>query len=615
MHPALRLKTLSKLSEPYRELALSAARGSRESVRALFDLLWDADHSVAMRFLPAFFANLDHKVIGNRDPVDGFETYLDDAAARALLSLHALAYLLETASNMFPLKIALEFWPRFAKWARFLHDYRDSLPVFRSLDLSEPYSAYAIIITYFLNHSRESVDNTPSIQIIITFAWKVLLGVGDGERQELSYQRLSLLLMPLDKPILADMVEGAGGSLHDLATLLLLHMKVCTLKPQSSVSPRVLFGLFLSGIYTLHALSDGDGPFNLAVISHGIIKAEVISLCSFLDCEDVRDGFELSFEESCLNQLLNILETPPGYTWVRQALQGGLLRGLVLQMQRAKGPLKRTEEFFIKILPMNTVYYSVLTQLRKSIAEVEDLLSSPSFKRSTIFPAFSSFLSLTRQRLTIMDHYESESFVSQEVCHNLKCAIVQRKQDFRRCSGCQRAYYCSIDCQKADWHLGRHQDFCSPSDAVFPAPEVALGKRDASFLHALVHHDYLAERPRLLIEQTFEVLRTNCPTRSIIFNYVGEDPGQTLMVGTVTNVGEEGYHILQSRGRIERHMVIIGKGLNGCLISMPMWLGDTYVRDELAEVCAKMPDSQDITDTDAYRRIMTLLSMPVVEVH
>ncbi|KAJ7512358.1 hypothetical protein B0H11DRAFT_1950815 [Mycena galericulata] len=493
-----------------------------------------------------------------------------------------------------------------------------SLPVFRSLNLSEPYSAYAIIIAYFLKHSPELVNNTPSIQIIITFAWKVLLN--DGKRQELSYQRLSHLLNRLDKPNLADMVEGAGGSLHDLAALLLHHMKVCTLKPQSSVSPGVLFALFTSGILTLHALSDGEGPFNLAVISQGIIKAEVISLCSFLDCEDVQDALELTAEGLCLNQLLNILETPPGYTWVRQALQGGLLRGLILQMQRAKAPLKHTEEFFIKILPANTVYYSVLTQLRKSIAEVENLLSSPSFRCSPIFPAFSSFLSLTQQRLTIMDHYESESYVSREVCHNLKCATVQRKQDFLRCSGCQRAYYCSTDCQKADWYLGHHRDFCSSSDVVISAPELALGKRDASFLRALVHHDYLAERPRLLVEQALEVLHTNCPTQSIIFNYASETPGQAYMTGTITSLSSEEYHISQSRGRIERHVVIIAKGLNACLISMPMWLGDTHVRNKLSKVCAKMPDAQDITDIEirfpnAHQRIMTLLSMPIIEVH
>jgi hypothetical protein len=265
---------------------------------------------MAMRFLPAFFVNLDPKDIRKRGLVDGSEEHLEDATARALPSLHALAHLLETASNMFPLELALQFWPRFAEWARFLHDHRDSLAIFRSFDLSEPYSAYAIIIAYFLDHSSESVNNTPGIQIIITFAWTVLLGV-HGKRQELSYHRLSILLTSLDKPILADMVDGAGGSLHDLATLLLRHMKVCTLKSQSSVSPRVLFTLFKSGIITLHALSDSEGPFNLAVISCGIIKAEVVSLCSFLDCEDVRDGFELSVEVICLNQLLNILETPP----------------------------------------------------------------------------------------------------------------------------------------------------------------------------------------------------------------------------------------------------------------------------------------------------------------
>lgn len=47
------------------------------------------------------------------------------------------------------------------------------------------------------------------------------------------------------------------------------------------------------------------------------------------------------------------------------------------------------------------------------------------------------------------------------ICHNPEC--MKKNVKFRRCSKCHLVYYCSVDCQKADW--GFHKGWCCNPDA------------------------------------------------------------------------------------------------------------------------------------------------------
>jgi hypothetical protein len=108
-----------------------------------------------------------------------------------------------------------------------------------------------------------------------------------------------------------ELVEGAGGTLLDLASLFLLHMKCTILTSQSLVEPDILFNMFGLSVLWMHVLGDHDGPVNQAFISCGIIKAEIAALCSFIDSVTIH-GSEL-ITNWCFPHLLNLFMLQPQF--------------------------------------------------------------------------------------------------------------------------------------------------------------------------------------------------------------------------------------------------------------------------------------------------------------
>ncbi|KAK7062475.1 hypothetical protein R3P38DRAFT_2679018 [Favolaschia claudopus] len=99
-------------------------------------------------------------------------------------------------------------------------------------------------------------------------------------------------------------------------------------------------------------------------------------------------------------------------------------------------------------------------------------------------------------------------------CDNSKCAKIDIKRKFRRCSNCRLFYYCSKECQTADWKDGGHRASCQPQrqhriNFLFPFPT-----RDLSFLRLLVHDIFEQTKVNTLLAQV-EFLR-NWPNSYVV---------------------------------------------------------------------------------------------------
>jgi hypothetical protein len=64
--------------------------------------------------------------------------------------------------------------------------------------------------------------------------------------------------------------------------------------------------------------------------------------------------------------------------------------------------------------------HSVLSQLQKALVNVEDMQASLVLKESDIFSEWTSFVNLAQERLTLMKHFDSEDYICQEACYNMK---------------------------------------------------------------------------------------------------------------------------------------------------------------------------------------------------
>ncbi|KAJ7438781.1 hypothetical protein B0H11DRAFT_1934934 [Mycena galericulata] len=451
-----------------------------------------------------------------------------DCCSSASVSLSAIAQLIRTGEPFSPTLVA-ELWPRVWVWMKFLADYRSCISFLK--DSTQIYRVFSFLINYFAESASDLIGMTPGVSSLLTAAWKVLIDVR-GTAQEAAYWDVYLLVCRLHTPAqrnLAKMVEGAGGTLHDLASLLCL---------PSSFADATLPG--------------------------------------------VHDTY---IEALALPHLLDTLEVPPGYPHIRQALKAGL-RHLILHRGQKSGAFPRNHthvrELLTVILPKSTIHYAILSQLRRSLLDVQDIEDSPSFSESDVFAEWTSFKDLARQRLDIMDRYDSGSYISWEACHNenIQCAVVKERGVLRRCSCCRATFYCSPECQSADWREGCHTDMCR----VLKSLGVATGreKRDRSFLNVLIH-EYRRARGVILMKQTLMMRPELFTPTLVIFDYnTPKQPGDTP-------------RWFFSHPNPPRCLHITKVGRNGAWEGWNFtWsdIGDT-MRDELRRISHEIPDGVD----------------------
>ncbi|KAJ7247149.1 hypothetical protein B0H12DRAFT_1235321 [Mycena haematopus] len=199
---------------------------------------------------------------------------------------------------------------------------------------------------------------------------------------------------------------------------------------------------------------------------HGFIPAFVVAMDNVLeDCKSnpipwARGNSEWSFGVT-LESLELLLNTSLGYRWLPAVIEAGLLRmmaGIATEFPSTDGEV---------------------------LDDATDIWSSEKLKGAEIFDDWDLFRDLAEKRASLLDGLESR-----RACDNLECGKIQN--NCRRCSGCKIHYYCSSDCQLADWKHGGHRDHCG-SPTLFSLGETSscpLGFRERNFLRAVVQEDY-----------------------------------------------------------------------------------------------------------------------------
>ncbi|KAJ7055564.1 hypothetical protein C8F01DRAFT_453714 [Mycena amicta] len=201
----------------------------------------------------------------------------------------------------------------------------------------------------------------------------------------------------------------------------------------------------------------------------------------------------------------------------------------------------------------------------------------------------------------------------------MACCAIRVKSELQRCSACRSSQYCSRACQRHDWRQGGHREACSWR----PIDDNNVSRRDSSFLHALLHEDYLRMRAQLLHDELV-YLRSNPSARghlSYKFDYC------TPYVGCEASVEPEEAFALDnelwrrqntkaraSDGRMQTHVMRVADG--GC---DSVWLFPLYAaagdRRKGVEVLAMETTGAEVDEEADRMHIKRLAELDILEVH
>ncbi|KAF7354110.1 MYND-type domain-containing protein [Mycena venus] len=521
MHPALGFDALSRLPLAYKKVATSAARGDYKDLQRLATFIQRSSETHAISTLPAFYANLDPSSIPSGAQLEtSLSGPLRASIGRAIIALQNLQILLCLRS--FPPDASLELWPRVWAWLDFLHLYKHCIDGADTLIDVKTYIIWASLLMNLQDYTLTGlIAHHPGVQAVVTRAWILTVDVPDRDRDEVFAKAQFMLLLDPKNPVsLAEILEEAGGTFDHLAALVVRHLKQVIPRRTETVS-------FWSAVITfLDDMEYKSVPFKDALLANGAVSVLVKTILSSTNMA-IPPTMLPHLRRSLLTILQRLLHHPPGYTAMSEALDAGLLRVI------ATCGVDPEAKDLLNVVSPSMVYYSVISRMEQSIRDVETLSANMSFRNSTIYPAWREFRTLCEQRLSTLKYFHSKPRASLKACDNLDCeAPIGPKSQFKRCSLCQTAHYCSSACQTLDWKHGGHRDICQNLRSVrFREP--SLSSRERGFFRVLLYEQYQKSRPELLRQQS-SVSRSRPGIELYTsFDYTASHGDATVKLGSV----------------------------------------------------------------------------------
>ncbi|KAJ7633229.1 hypothetical protein FB45DRAFT_523865 [Roridomyces roridus] len=545
MHKCLQLDALDKLPVSIQQLALTVLDGGSFDTGNLNLLFERTPRENWILLLPVIYEILDPAPIstGNSGVSPSWKTM---ACVVPLFAMEGIPQI----SDM-PKEVGLDLWPRLWAWFLFIESdcqHRD--------DRDSEWVACTRIIRCahhfrYLHHidTNTLLQNTPGLFSAVTRAWQSALQLhgGDGtpeaptSMEAVSQLAVALLFLSTDpKPwnitsprMLQDLVEGAEGSPAVFASVLIQHIHIAL--GLLTATTEVLRGtggiqlpqlvIFIDSLHDpadrLHAelprqilrelVEQQDLIPSLFHVVHTVAAIPVTQ-----DSDNVASG-----SLQLLTRLLVGREICGAAA--RASIIAGLLRSAVLCAQKSYLPKSHVlfKSALLNILPLFTLHRRALRCIRGALTKAEPYAIKRRFATAGFLSAWTHFAGVAKERLAVLDAFESGETLHMKSCDNISCNKLAAKTDFMRCSACKKSYYCSRDCQATDWNDGGHREACEESTETLLCDErMSSTTREQSFIRMVLHRDYLKAKKQIF-RDTIKCQREHPGAGYFVeFNYV-----------------------------------------------------------------------------------------------
>ncbi|KAJ7715864.1 hypothetical protein B0H14DRAFT_3522508 [Mycena olivaceomarginata] len=551
-------------------VATSAARGDGRDLQRLETFIRTSSETQAIAALPAFYANLDPSSIPSVAQLETSLPPLLISIGKAVIALKNLGIL--TSLRSFPPDALLELWPRVWAWVEFLHNNRHY--VHNGADISidvKTYITWCLLLMNLQAHTPTHLlmVHHPGIQAVVTRAWILTVDVADQERDEVFAKAQFMFLLDPKNPVNLDQIlDEVGGTFDDLAALAVRHLRKVIPRRAETTTFWSAIGTFLDD------MEHKSVPFKDALLANGAVVALVNTIRGMnVDIHPIMPPMR----SALLTILQRLLNYPPGYTAISEALDAGLLH--VIAICGADPAVKN----LLDVVSPSMVYYPVISHMEHCIRDVEALTAKICFRKASIYPAWKEFYALYERRLSTLKYFHSKPRVSLKACENLDCKTpIGPKSQFKRCSSCQTAHYCSSTCQTLDWKHGGHREICENLRSIrFCEPP--LGARERGFLRVLLHEQYQKARPELLRQQSSASRSRPGVGLYTSFDYTAPQGDVTIKLRSILNAQRHAptpdwaalwnYYtarLQRSQGTLELHLLEVMEGQQPRMRLFPM---------------------------------------------
>ncbi|KAJ7502655.1 hypothetical protein B0H11DRAFT_1907210 [Mycena galericulata] len=544
--------------------------------------------------LPVFYLNLDPAKIPNIAELDEKIRDPDVSATitAAILCLDALYFLHETPPGAYP-----DLWPRVWKWTDFLETY----PYCNRYASSHRAQDISLHFFYYVARLRQNpttaclIDSTPRVRIFIAKIWGILVETEDYREFEDLCDFIGRDIAVSDAEHFEEFVEGSGGTVADLASLVVEHITWTTSHLTSDVCSKGLFLLDCCIRFLIATNFDTCyAQFNAALVDRGIVKALIGAV---LALEEATVEETANVLEDCLVLLEWTMDVSDSRSWVTEALDAGLIRAIISCAVHNCIPTSATLEslhrLLIGVLPESLIYHSILSSIMASFAAAKDLLHLPCFMESEIFEAWQGFKELVKERLQVLIRFDSGEFRTRRACEN-------------------------VQCQRYDWKQGGHRNFCALHRQARSSAGRDLSARDRSFMRAILHHDYTVANEEIFHGQ-IQFMRAD-PTAEF---YLSFDYSACVPTVEIKDVSDNpGYakelwddYFSRARacaGRMELHLIVAGNGRKSWFMMIPMRSDSARIHEEMKRVARSM---EIVSDNYRIARLIREREENVVYIH
>ncbi|KAJ7175002.1 hypothetical protein C8R43DRAFT_1119032 [Mycena crocata] len=422
-------------------------------------------------------------------------------APRVLIVLHSINIILRKA----PIEedIISHIWTRMWPWILFQNRFMLVLALDDAVDVDLPVELCSLHLSLLrrlalTDDSQIRIvvgDQAHDVRMLVLRLWqrfvhdKRLRDAVTGD----DLGALLLGLLPISKSMdLTEIIDGVGGHLLDLGSLVIKHLSLITSTTHGPFPLPTIFVL-------LKIIDNDDFSVVETFLDQGLVKQLVALLVTIQRVPSINEAFP--FHDVTCSTLLRCLRSHSGRLATISAVKSGLLLALIGCALRGheEDPVMDIITSLLSILTEHLCYHSFLKCVERELPRLERLRLPLDTARSPFWHELSQFRQVARQRVRLKAEFaDTPSMI--KFCDNIECKIWVYRRDSLRCTGCQSRYHCSVGCQKEDWEHGlSHKFFCPHLE---PKGGSGLPTRDKSFLRHLLHSDYLWNKLRILTLQT-----------------------------------------------------------------------------------------------------------------